>query len=93
MYQELITIDTKKNHVSGGTIYMPPMLNPAKLQFQMTNATSFQAKAFDADMRLTLNTTDGSSKKDLLLEIESMPVPVSFSQDNTALMESSSRTQ
>jgi hypothetical protein len=57
---------------------MLPIVKPGKLAFQLSAATPYQAKAFDADMRLSLNTADGSSRKDLLLELESMPVPVKF---------------
>jgi hypothetical protein len=77
-YHSLSATNTRKNYVPGGTVYMLPIVKPGKLVFQLIAAIPHQARAFDADMRLALNTADGSSKKDLLLELESMPVPVKF---------------
>jgi hypothetical protein len=57
---------------------MMPLVNPSMLQFELIHAIPYQAKAFDADMRLALNTKDGRPKKDLLLELESTRIPVPF---------------
>jgi hypothetical protein len=68
----------RRNQVEGGTVYVLPILPPGHLQFIFGDATPFQIKNFDTDKRLYLTTADGTTKTNLLLQVESMPTPVDF---------------
>lgn len=78
MKKKIIITVCRNNHVAGGTVYMLPELAGNVLQFILADATIFQARAFDADKRLHLSTVDKSPRKDQLLQVDSMPIPVVF---------------
>lgn len=57
---------------------LPQQLPAGQLRFIFGDATSFQIKNFDADKRLYVSTADGSAKSNLVIQVESMLVPVAF---------------